>query len=440
MKTRFALLTLIAALLFTACGGGATTSAPDQPTAVPASGEKITLRLWSHQNTAFIQANEAIIAKFEAQYPNIDVVYENFEYGLFIETLQTSMVAGTEADVIEIFGSWACSYARGGRLMEVPADVMTYDQAKALYYQAPLDGYYCDGKLYGFPQEFNLENGGALVNPALFEAHGVAYPPQWKTFDDLVADAKKIAEFDGDTMTRAGFHYTNWDGLPFAVLAGILQQGGSYLAEDGKHFNLDTPEARNIVQLLVDMAQTDKVVDPVLFNGDANPPTDGFFAGNIGISFVGSWAAGVGRINYPDQKFDYVTIPPYFGAENRFAADSGWGKVVSVNTKYPKEAWLLAQFMAAEQANALSWNSTTSTIPAQKTLVENPTILDTVPWIQPTFDLLPHGQYLGDLTDRDRFFYEIVYPQVLDAVQGNISVDEAVKLIHTDANAMVDEK
>jgi len=427
---------VVAALLLAACGGAATTAAPVATS--PPVAEKVTLRLWSHDNGSFIQANDAIIAKFMEQNPNIEVKYEQFPYDLFIQTLQTSMPAGTEADVIEMFGTWVCSYANGGRLLEAPDDVMTYDQAKAIYFQAPLDGYYCGGKLYGLPQEFNLENGGVLVNPALFEAHGVPYPPQWGSFDDLIADTAKMSEFDGDTMTRSGFHYVTGDGLPFALLAGILQQGGSYFAEDEKHFNLDTPEARDTIQLLVDLAQKDRVVDPVLFNSDSNWVGDAFFAGNVAVGFVGSWAAGEGRINYPDLKFDYVTMPPYFGSENRFAADAGWGKVVSVNTQHPKEAWMLAQFMAAEQANALTWNSTTSTIPAMKTLVENPTILDTVPWIKPTFDLLPHGQYIGDLTDRDQFFYEIVYPHVLDALQGVISADEAAQLIHTETNAMVD--
>jgi multiple sugar transport system substrate-binding protein len=450
---------VVAGLWVSACGGSAATPAPAQESAPAAdapaqeaaateapaqepaaSGDKVTLRLWSHQNSAFQKGNDEIIAKFMAQNPNIEVKYENFEYDLFIQTLQTSMPAGTEADIIEMFGTWVCSYARGGRLLEVPADVMTYDQAKEIYFQAPLDGYYCDGKLYGLPHEFNLENGGVLVNPALFEAHGVAYPPAWKTFDELVADAAKLSEFDGDTMTRSGFHFVTWDGLPFTLLAGILQQGSSYFAEDGKHFNFDTPEARNVIQMTIDLAQKHKVVDPVLFNND--PPNwvgDAFFAGNVAIGFVGSWAAGEGRINYPEMKFDYVTIPPYFGTEQRFAADSGWGKVVSVNTKHPQEAWLLAQFMTTEQDSALTWNTNTSTIPAMKALVENPDkILSAAPWLKPTFDLLPQGQYIGDLTDRDQLFYEIIYTHVLDAMQGNISAEEAAKMIHDEANAMVD--
>jgi len=46
--------------------------------------------------------------------------------------------------------------------------VMTYAEAKEIFFQAPLDGYYCDGKLYGLPHEFNLENGGLVVGNDVF--------------------------------------------------------------------------------------------------------------------------------------------------------------------------------------------------------------------------------------------------------------------------------
>jgi multiple sugar transport system substrate-binding protein len=451
MKRIAVVLVLFGALL-AACGGAPTapqsaaTSAPAGdagPTAAPAiaAGEKITLRIWSHQNQSFNTVNQQIVDKFMAQNPNIEVKYETFPYDQFIETIQTSMASGTEADVIEMFGTWVCSYARGGRLLEVPPDVMTYAQAESLYFKAPLDGYNCDGKLYGLPNEFNLENSGVLVNPALFEKHGVAYPPKWSSFADLIADAKKLTESDGTTMTRAGFHYTGGDGIPFAFLAGILQQGGSYFAADGTHFNFDTPEARKIAQLLVDMAQKDKLVDSVLFNSTTNPVVDAFFQGNVAIGFVGSWAAGEGRAKFPEMKFDYVAIPPYFGDKQIFAADSGWGKVVPAHTKHAAEAWKLARFMAAEQENALAFNSNTGTIPAMKALVENPDkLLAAAPWIKPTFELLPHGAFMGDVGDRDQLFYEIIYKHIIDATQGLVSVDEAVKLIQTEANAMRDAK
>lgn len=439
---------LLVAALLAACGGsaapsGAATEAAGGAAGAAAdssgSGEKITLRVWSHQNPAFIQANEQIIAKFMEQNPNIEVKYEQFQYDQFIQTLQTSMQAGTEADVIEMFGSWVCNYGNGGRLAEAPSEVMSYSQAQELFYKAPLDGYYCDGKLYGLPNEFNLEVGGALVNPSLFEAKGVTYPPKWDNWDQIAADGSALAEMDGDTMVRAGYHFVGGDGLPFLLLEGILEQGGNYFAEDGKHFNLDTPEAANTIQKLVDMVQKSKTVDPVLFNNAANQPYESFFAGNSASSFIGSWAAGAGLVNFPDLKFDYVNVPPLFGDEYKYAADAGWGKVVSVNSPHQAEAWKLAKFMTAERENAAAFNGVTGTIPALKELVANPQdVLAQAPWIEPTFKVLPYGNYVGNLTDRDQFFYQIAYPAILQALQGSISAEEAAALIHKQANEMVD--
>lgn len=179
--------------MLAACGGAAAPSSATQDTGSAGSG-KITLRVWSHQNVAFIKANEEAIAKFMEQNPDIEVVYEQFEYAQILRNLQTSMQAGTEADVIEMFGSWVCSYAAGGRLAKMPSESMSYSQAQNCL-AAPLDGYYCDGKLYGLPNEFNLEVGGTLVNPALFEAAGVTYPPAWANWDAIAADGSQMAQW-----------------------------------------------------------------------------------------------------------------------------------------------------------------------------------------------------------------------------------------------------
>jgi len=405
-----------------------------------AGGEKVTIRMWSHQNSAFNKVNQELIDQFMKENPNIEVKYETFPYDQFIQTLQTSMPAGTEADVIEMFGSWVCNYAEGGRLQEAPADVMSYAEAEKIYFKAPLDGYYCDGKLYGMPNEFNLEYGGALLNPVLYEKAGIPFPPAYKDYNALITDAKKMTAVDNGAMSVAGFHFSGGDALGFILMSGILEQGGNYFADDGQHFNFNSPESLNVIRTLTRYAQEDKVIDPVLFGGDNGLP-GAFFNGQVGIGYIGSWAAGVGKVDYPDVKFDYVTLPPMFGSEYKFVADAGWGKVVSVNTKHSAEAWKLQKYLTANRDNALKFNQISGTIPAMKELVENPSeILAVEPWIQATFALLPHGSYLGNVTDRDQLFYEIIAKNLTDALTGTVTPEEAAAKINDEANAMVDAK
>ena len=154
MRKMFFVLVL-ASLLLAACGGGAT----EAPAAT--TDEKVEIRVWGHQAPAFNEANQKMFDDFMAANPNVTIKYETFPWDVFIQTIQTSLPAGNTADVILIPGGYTCRYASGGQLLEVPADVMTVDAAKGIFFDAPLGGQTCDGKLYGFPAEYNLEYGGA---------------------------------------------------------------------------------------------------------------------------------------------------------------------------------------------------------------------------------------------------------------------------------------
>ena len=421
---------VMASLMLAACGGGAEPATSNEP---------VELRVWGHQAPAFNEANQKMFDDFMAANPNVTIKYETFPWDVFIQTIQTSLPAGNTADVILIPGGYTCRYASGGQLLEVPADLMTVNAAKGIFFDAPLGGQTCDGKLYGFPAEYNLEYGGAYVNPSLFDAAGVAYPPTWENWDAVVADAKKMTVLGSDgVMTTAGMHYTNSDQLFTYFLAGILEQGGSYFAEDGKHFNFNSPEAVATIQKLMDMAQTDGVVDPIIFNADSEWVGDSFAQGHNAIGVLGSWYAGDAKIGYPDLVFDYVSLPPMMGPEHKFVSVGGWGYVVGKSTEHPDTAWKLAAFLGANEANVLYFNSTSATIPAMKSVAADAKYVEAVPFASAVLPILDAGAYQGNLTDPDQLAYEIIYPTILDAVQGNQTAEEAANSIHETANAMVD--
>jgi len=437
-RTLLSMLAVLLALSLVACGGPAATEAPEEgeEPAAPAEGEKIELRLWMHQNPAFIAANEEIIRRFEAEHPNVTIKLESFEYDLFIQTLQTSMPAGTEGDIMEMFGSWVCSYA--DRLEEMPESVMSYSEAQELFYAAPLDGYYCNGKLYGLPNEFNIENGAVLVNPAMYEAAGLDYPPVWGSTADLLADATQLVEFDGDVMTVSGYHFISGDGLAFQFLAGILQRGGEYWKADGSGLQFDTPEAKETLQDMNSWVADYQVTDPFLFNGESNWVGDSFFSNQVAIGFIGPWIVPVGLEEYTDMEFDYLPLPNYAGDKHYFAADAGWGKLVSPNSKHKDIAFEFVKFATANVDNAKAWNIGTGTIPALKSVAADPELLNEAPWFEASLAVLDYGRYVGPLPDRDLFWYDIVYPHILGVFQETETIDEALQAIDAESNAMFD--
>jgi multiple sugar transport system substrate-binding protein len=393
--------------------------------------DEVTLRLWAHQEGPFNDAVQALIDAYTAEHPNVTIEMETFEYDLYIQTLQTSMPAGDEADVLELFGSWTCSYA--DRLVPAPMDVDA-----SLYYEATFNGYVCDDQVMGLPFEFNLEYGAVLVNQAMFEDAGLDFPPQWEDWDALVSDALALVKIEDGQMTVAGYHFTNADAIAFSFLAEILQRGGDYWNDDQTAFVFDSEEALASLQHMKDLVDAG-VVDPVLFNDDANWSGDAFFTDQVAIALIGPWAVAYGLDSFPDfGAFDYVALPS-IGDEPRFAADSGWGLAVSQNSPSADVAWDFVQFATSQPENALLFNTETGTIPALRELVENEDykaqLLAATPALEAVLPLLPYGQYIGSMPDRDLLFYDIIYPNILDMLQGLQSVEDAAAYINEDANA-----
>ena len=318
---------------------------------------------------------------------------------------------------------------------------MTYAKAQELFYSAPLDGYAWQGKLFGLQNEYNLENGGVLINKRMFKDAGVTDPPAWKTWEELVTDAKKMTKMDGDTMTVAGFHYVNGDGLGFMFWEGVLERGADYFAADKIHLDFMTPQAEATVQWLVDMAVKDKVVDAKTFNGNSNYVGDSFFQSLVAIGYIGPWIVPVSRQAHADfaDPWDYVSCP-FYGDKMSFAADSGWGKVVSPNSKNNQKAWDFAMFWTADSTNARAWNVGTGTIPSLKSVAADATLLNDMNWIAPSLKVLPFGKYVGNLQDRDFVWYNVIQNHVTECMQGVRSVKDTMKLMNDEANAQIDSK
>ena len=435
MRKRVAsLLILLVVVSLTACAAKGATPTP-KPAEPPAEEETLSLRMWAHQNEAFNLGYEALIEAYEQAHPNIDITLETFEYDTYIQTLATAMPAGEEADILQLFGTWTSEYAE--RLLSVPEDVMTVSQAKELFYSAPIGGFVVEGKLYGLPQEFNCEYGGVLVNKSMFEKAGVAYPPEWKTMDDVLTNAKALVQTDdAGLMTVAGFHFTSSDPTVFSFLAGIKQRGGDYWNADHSGFTFNTPQAKATLEWMLKAVEEWGVVDPVLFNDEQNWVGDAFFEGRAAIGYIGTWAIAEGRVGYPDfeDEWDYFWLPPIQG-DPVFVADSGWGLVVSPNSEHPTAAWEFAKFVTTDPGNAIEWNLASGTIPAMPEVAKAPKIGEEMPWVAKALEILPYGSYLGSMPDRDLVVYEIVYPHVLNALQGLETVDEALQMMDDEANA-----
>ncbi len=316
MKSRRNMAIGVVALTLLATG----CTSSDEDAAAP--GGSITV--WTHTNKSFNKAYEELGAAYKAENPGTEINFETFDYDSYIQTLQTSLPAGNEADVLQMFGSWTCSYA--DNLSTVPEKVATMGDAEDAFFPGPLGGYKCDDQLYGMPQESNVEYGATLVNTAMAEDAGVALDG-WDSFDEFKADAKKLTVVQDGEITRAGYHFTTNDGISYSLLSLILQNGGSYLAEDGT-FTFQTPEAQASMELMKSFVD-EQIVDPTLFTDTANWVGDCYFTELCAMGLVGPWVVPEYATDFPEvaANTEYVALPTL--ENSSFAADSGWGLAVS---------------------------------------------------------------------------------------------------------------
>jgi multiple sugar transport system substrate-binding protein len=425
MKYKFLLIStilIVATLVLSACGGGAESAA----------GEKTTIRVWTHENLAFNAGYQALADKYMADHQDVEIVFETFNYDAYIQTLQTALPAGTEADVMQLFGSWVCSYADGGNLAELPETVMGIDDAKEKVLAATLGGYLCGGKLYGIPQEFNIEYGAVMVNTNMAEEAGAAVGG-WADWDEFIAEAKKLAVVQDGVMTRSGFNFTGGDGVATMFHSLYLQYGGEYL-KDGV-YEVNTPEGEKTLKLMKKIVD-EGVNDPLLFNDDENWVGDSYFEETSAIGLVGPWVIPEYSGDYPElaAATEYVVLPSA-GTDPVFAAASGWGLVVSTNSEVQEAAWDFVNYVTLNGDNAVEWNLASGTLPA---LVENTTgekgekLVEEFPYFEAFLSILEYGQYEGAFPDRDFVWYEVAYPRVLEFLQGVTSLEDTLVAIESE--------
>jgi multiple sugar transport system substrate-binding protein len=394
---------------------------------------KTNVTWWSHNGPPWVEGNIKMITAFQEANPDINIVYQYFPYEVLISKLQAGYNSGTVADMQQMFGTWVTDYAAFGLLDPVPAD---YNEGFAdRFWEASLGAFTYNEQYFGMPKEFNLENGGMLVNPAIVEEAGV--PEQPKTWQELVDDAVKATKYDDQgRITQAGFMFTGNDPITFLFLAMVLQQGATYWADDGVHVNFQTDAAKKAFQDEVDLVAKYHVDDETSYAGQ---DINFFFQGHAAMAMKGPWVIPEGEKNYPDMKFTYVPMPPYAGTDYLFAAESGWGEVVNVKAtpEAKAAAWKFIDFMT-QPDNLRVWNLTTYTLPSLKSMQNDPEILKVAPLLKVSFDVLPYGSWVGPVHNRDRF-WQSIHDAFTAAALGQMDAPTALTQAEQEINAMIDE-
>ncbi len=191
------------------------------------------------------------IALFEKTYPEIDIKEDYLIPGAHMEKVLTSVAGGTVPDLLEVGVSNALVFGIRGILTDLQPFI---EKDKGFdvndIFPKVLSQYNYQGRQYALPG-----NCGTFVlfyNKRLFDEAKVEYPDANWTWSDFLDASRKLTKRDkSGRIIQYGSSMSFW-GPVIEIL--IKEKGGRIFNEDGTKCIINSPEAREALVFLHELA------------------------------------------------------------------------------------------------------------------------------------------------------------------------------------------
>ena len=247
-------LSLLLALVVSACAGAQPTAAPKpaesqaKPTEAPAKAEKVTLNVIMEEVPDYDIVVE-LTKKFKADNPDIDVVFDAMPYDAMRDKILTSFLAPKATyDIIIVDNPWMDEFGNAGYLTPLDDYISKTDGYDYDDFVGPLrDIGEVNGKIYGVPY-YNYALG-LIVRQDIFDDKGLSAPT---TVDDYVKTVQSLTtdDFYGAAMQpQRGYkifeEWKNW----------LYGEGGDLIDDQGNVI-INNDAALKALQLYIDTYNT----------------------------------------------------------------------------------------------------------------------------------------------------------------------------------------
>jgi multiple sugar transport system substrate-binding protein len=300
------LAVLTGAAVLAGCGTDSTSSGGG-------GGGAQTIQIWEGYTQVEAKAFAHLVSVYEATHPGqkVNTLYVNSDNTL--QKVLTAVRGGSPPDIAYLYGSWAPNVAQIPQVVNLTQvvqrpgvnwdDFWTGERAVATV----------NGKVIGIPAL--VDNLAVVYNKTLFAKAGLQPPgPGW-TWQDFVADAKKltnpaIKQF-GTAYVTPGTEDTVWHWEPL-----LWEAGGQLLTPDNKKAAFDSPAGLASLNTLRTMAITDKsmYLDP-----SDSAYSNLFNSGKIGMLVTGPWDLAT----FNNVKYGVQVMPAYPGTSGGHQTISG---------------------------------------------------------------------------------------------------------------------
>ncbi|MCY1354906.1 sn-glycerol-3-phosphate-binding periplasmic protein UgpB [compost metagenome] len=366
----------------------------------------------------------SLVNKFEADNPDIDVNVTTVEWPGY-DQLNAQLSSGAAPDVVSMHYSAISDYQSRGLIDPVDEVLSAQGISPDSFTVAARDGVTKEGQMFGLPFDnwtmlfhvnMNLMKQAGLVN-----ADGTPILP--KSADELVAQGKQFKEKTGKPYLVQIL--ANETAAYARVLYTLLQQQNADFFADPTKITLNTPEAKNVVELMK------KIKDEGLTTTglDYAAAVTAFTNGDGGIAVNGTWLIGdfvaqSEKEGTPLAKgYTVYPVPQlYAGRDSTYADGHSW--VVPRKDRSPEQTAAVGKLFKFLVDNDFQW-ARTGHLPAVKAVFDMQEF-KSLPRRDNIAEVAQTGRSLPGAVQRQFAIQDIIGEEVGAAVNGDKTVDEAL--------------
>jgi len=456
------LLLLALSMLLTACSGGGGDKGAAEKDLLEAApkvqtlkefdpNEKVTLKVMYYDERGFMsQYGNTLAVKF----PNIDFkvvsmqsLYKpNQSYGdymaafdKFLEEQKPDIIMPNGIEQLEKWVDEGKLYPLDGAIKQDKFDIENMNPNVIEFLKSRTKG-----KLYGLAPSFSAQ--ALFYNKDLFDKHGVSYPKDKMTWEEVFALAKKFPS-DGQGDARIfglGFSYPR-------PASNMVQQvasakGFKMLEPDGKKVTFDSKEFKDAMSLVLDAYQAKAIQTPEESKKQEGPmtmeamlKTRSFVTGNAAMSLDGynliSDLNNAEQFNIKKVNWDVVTLP--VDPANPDGTSGIYPNPIlgiSSDCENIRAAWEIVKYLNSDEYTKIATKSQMYQLPTRTSYVKEK---DTTHNIEAFYKLKPSFIDNSYLKQVPQPFFAAVEPllsqEVKAVTDGSKNVEEAAKVLQEKA-------
>ena len=404
--------------------------------AKPAAEEVIELHCTHSWDSSFWPRQVEFDDNFAKENPGIKVIPENIIWGEYVPKLTTMAAAGQLPDMMYCQFAWAQRFIMDKAVISLQpyleADKEFWGEED--FNPESLKSYRWANELYFIPYDEG-PTGLVFINKDLFDEAGVPYPTKDWTFDDLLETAKKLTRGEGENRVWG------YDGIP--GMGGDLNT--DFLYPWGARFWVDPCETKSeidseeAVQSLKFWAsfRLEHKVSPTPAEAQTiqgNP----FAFGRVAILKCATWCI---PWIHASLKANWDTVHYPIGPKGRSCSSMGSGYGITRDTKHRDAAWQYLRSYLSTEGQIFMWASTGRGSPSRWSAwdawMKSPLAPPSANVAKEMLQEYAKHEILDSPFGRE--VTDVSQPIWDRALLGEISVEEAVKLIHEAATPVLEK-